>query len=206
MRRGPRSTAAGRTIPGPLPILVPTLPPSLAPISNRHTRNAARHPDRRLSPAIISNRHLVQLEITTTHPESITSLFLIVTKQPDYPRAHFNSPEKLVAQACLPACPDTGPGVRFPSESEHSTAISNRHLVQLEITATPPKSTTSLFLIDPKHPLFPTCFYPPSKFPHPYSATPRDSVDTRAPKCQKWSRSFTLSFMRRGSLAATGAS
>src|SRR5580698_2927846 len=175
MPRGPRSTAAGRTIPGPLPILAPTLPPSLAPISNRHTRNAARHPGCRLSPATISNRHLVQLEITATRPKSTTSLFLIVTKQLICPRTKHHSPESLVAQAC-PAC------VRFPSQSKHSAAFSNRHLVRLEIATTPTESTSSLFLIDPKHPLFPTCFYPSVRFPHSSPTISRDSVDNPSPQ------------------------
>src|SRR6201996_7227302 len=35
--------------------------------------------------------------------------------------------------------------------SNRHARISNRHLVRLEITATPTKSTSSLFLIDPKH-------------------------------------------------------
>jgi hypothetical protein len=38
--------------------------------------------------------------------------------------------------------------------SDRHTAISNRHLVRLEITATPAKSARSLFLIDTKRPHF----------------------------------------------------
>src|ERR1700729_812968 len=46
--------------------------------------------------------------------------------------------------------------------SNRHTRISNRHLVQLEITATPAKSASSLFLIDPKHRHFSNAL---SKFP-----------------------------------------
>jgi hypothetical protein len=122
--------------------------------------------------ATISNRHLVQLEFAASSAKSTTSLFLIVTKQHSFqarrgisrragrplpsPGTHRNSPESLVAQACLPACPDAGMGVRFASQSEHPFAISNRHLVQLEFAASPTESASSLFLIDPKRTHFPT--------------------------------------------------
>jgi hypothetical protein len=172
MRRGPRPTAAGRPS-GKSPILTHTPPPYspqsalpisvfLRTISNRHTRGIAcragcpppisrattsTHHPRTTHRALISNRHTMQLEITATHPESTTSLFLIVPSRALCAVTQRNSPEPFVAQA-RPAC------VRFPSESKHTPVISNRHLVRLEFPASRPESTSSLFLIDPSCPLF----------------------------------------------------
>jgi hypothetical protein len=102
-----------------------------------------------------SNRHMMQLEIAVSPAEPTRSLFLIVTKQPSLRtrgivcRAGSKPPigstqppssEMLVAQARL-AC------VRFHSTLATAQAISNRHLVQLEITASSTESTRSLFLI-----------------------------------------------------------
>ena len=183
MRRGTRFTAAGRSIPGPSPFLAlprtqPHSPETLvaqachacvrflpraasAPtISNRHTRKTACRAgcppptsrsvsNARLSETdhanAISNRHLVRLEITATLIESATSL--IDPKQHNCAHTQKHSSETLVAQAC-PAC------VRFCPSFQHNAAISNRHLVQLEFTATLPESTTSLFLIDTKQHIF----------------------------------------------------
>src|ERR1700727_1777711 len=51
----------------------------------------------------------------------------------------------------------------FPQIASNShSRISNRHLVRLETTASPAKSTTSLYLIDPKRP----------QFPNPLSSSP----------------------------------
>jgi hypothetical protein len=47
----------------------------------------------------------------------------------------------------------------------HHHAISNRHVVRLEIVATPTESTTSLFLIDPRQPHFPPAFSLSSSVP-----------------------------------------
>ena len=91
----------------------------------------------------ISNRHLVRLEFVATHTESTTSLFLIVSSSHICAHTQAKSPEILVAQA-RPAC------VRFPAPCKHTTSISNRHLVQLEFNANRLKSTSSLFLIDPR--------------------------------------------------------
>src|SRR5579871_6075801 len=91
MRRGTRSTAAGRFAPGTPPLLARTSPtyfPHSAPRISVFLRT-------------ISNRHLVRLEITATPAESTSSLFLIDPKQHVFPRADFNSPEFLVTQACL---------------------------------------------------------------------------------------------------------
>jgi hypothetical protein len=134
-------------------------------ISNRHTRKIACCAGCPGIDHTISNRHLVQLKFAASSAESTTSLFLIVTKQHSFqthrgityrtgcarpiPATHRSTPEPLVAQAC-PAC------VRFPSNSEHATTISNRHLVRLEFAASPTESTSSLFLIDPNHPQLPT--------------------------------------------------
>src|ERR1700749_2609827 len=104
MRRGPRSTAAGRPTPGPSPTLAQPLPSPLTPVtpglrslqtrqpltsiaglretqtrlytptSNRATRKTACCAG---CPPRISNRHLVQLEFAPTPNESTTSLFLI---------------------------------------------------------------------------------------------------------------------------------
>src|ERR1700761_3043719 len=164
MRSGHHPLAAGRSTPGLPPLSARTSPAYfpqtasvfLRTISNRHTWEAScragsllplslPRPLHRKLPLVISNRHLVQLETATTHAESARSLFLIVTKSHLCASTKLSSSEGLVAQACL-AC------VRFCLESVHHAPISNRQLVQLEITVTNPKSTTSLFLIVTKQP------------------------------------------------------
>ena len=138
-------------------------------ISNRHTRKIACCAGCPGIAHTISNRHLVQLKFAASSAESTTSLFLIVTKQHSFqaqarraghplpiPGNHRNSPEPLVAQACPTARPDSGTGARFPVQSKCRSIISNRHLVRLEFAASPTESTSSLFLIDPKHPQLPT--------------------------------------------------
>ena len=88
MRRGTRSTAAGRPIPGTSPILAPSIPSHFGTEFHGpreiHPDQCQRHHEeslsRPLSPshhAPISNRHLVRLEFTATRPESTTSIFLI---------------------------------------------------------------------------------------------------------------------------------
>ena len=47
------------------------------------------------------------------------------------------------------------PRLALSAPSHRHTSISNRHLMQLEIAATPAKSATSLFLIDTKQHLYP---------------------------------------------------
>jgi hypothetical protein len=101
------------------------------------------------TPPAISNRHLVQLKFTATHAQSTRSLFLIVPKRTYYSQTRLSSPEVRWHRHVLPVS-------GFLSKSEHLTTISNRHLVQLEFVASRPESTTSLFLIDPKHTHFRT--------------------------------------------------
>src|SRR6202012_1646888 len=87
--------------------------------------------------------HLVRLEITATPSKSITSLFLIVTKQ-------HNCARKI---ACRAGCRALTFRVGR-SHLTHALSISNRHFVRLEITATNAESTRSLFLIVTKRPQF----------------------------------------------------
>jgi hypothetical protein len=148
MRRGTPLHAAGRPNPG-------TSPHSASPHSyaalkpnhrrlwwHRHVLPVSGFTSSSSTPSPISNRHTMQLEITATHPESTTSLFLIVPKHAPCTRK----------TACCAGChpPIFGPATttKHPQPT-HTIAISNRHLMQLKITTTRPKSATSLFLIDP---------------------------------------------------------
>jgi hypothetical protein len=161
MRRGRTTHAAGLASTGtaPIPALKTsshfgTLHPKTAACSlkklnfaelARFTLRNARGMMKSLSsgPSIaapISNRHLLRLEIAATPAKSATSLFLIDTNRPHFPRTHFRSPETLVAQA-RPAC------VRFPSRSHRTYSISTVYSVQLKIAATPTPSTKLFTLL-----------------------------------------------------------
>ena len=155
MRRGRSPHAAGHAPTGTASILAPKFPshfgtlyPKIAPYNLKKLDFAVRKiaccAGCRFSFSRISNRHLVQLEIAATLAKSTRSLFLIVTRHPLYTSTQHKSSETLVAQAC-PAC------VRFVFKLKHHSTISNRHLVQLEFVSSPVVSTSSLFLIDPKH-------------------------------------------------------
>src|ERR1700761_2123510 len=149
MRSGPRFTAAGRPTPGPSPLLAftsPTYfpePATLARVvlrgrSNRPTRKTACRAgcsrSRITARTTISNRHLVQLKFTATHPNSTTSLFLIVTKQHDFRGSAYTSSRAFrllpLNAFLIPLCEC------FPASSHphaiRTARVSNRHLVQLE--------------------------------------------------------------------------
>ena len=130
--------------------------------SNRHTRKPACcaggpppssrhatsfHRPRTTRPTAISNRHLVQLKFTASPAISATSLFLIVPKQHVCSSPQRNSPGTRWHRHVLAES-----GFRF--QFEQTRSISNRHLVQLQIPATRPESSSSLFLIDPSCPHF----------------------------------------------------
>jgi hypothetical protein len=127
MRRGTRPTAAGSLTPGTSPILTHALPKYspqsaslisgfLRTISNRHARKIACRagcplPSSRATTSIncsrptqansISNRHLVQLEITATPTKSTSSLFLIDPRRPQLRMrsTRFSSQPRLRANA-----------------------------------------------------------------------------------------------------------
>ena len=69
--------------------------------------------------------------------------------------------------ACSPFSFSRFGTLNLPSLPLHlctAPAISNRHMMRLEISTTPLESTTSLFLIDPKQALIHTCVYTPLAF------------------------------------------
>jgi hypothetical protein len=112
------------------------------------TFNVSSAPLKLVAPIVattISNRHRMQLEITASRTESTASLFLIVPKRTLCARQWDSQP------GChLPTSHSAAS--THPSRAARAILISNRHLVRLEITASPAKSTSSLFLIDPKRP------------------------------------------------------
>jgi hypothetical protein len=117
--------------------------PPLCPTTSK-ARRVPDAPRPALLTTALSNRHTLQLKFTPTHPESAVSLFLIDPNSARCSSTQHKSPETLVAQAC-PAC------VRFVFKPKLHSALSNRHTMQLKFALSRPVSTTSLFLIDPKH-------------------------------------------------------
>ena len=151
MPRGRSPHAAGPASTGTAPILAQIA----REISNRHTRKTAcragRHSSRITVHEETSNRHLVRLKFHATQEESTTSLFLIDPKQPNCSAAfHLRD---LSAKRSLRGRPfhhQLAAPSHTAAISNRHIRIANRHLVQLEITASRAESTTSLFLIDPK--------------------------------------------------------
>jgi hypothetical protein len=163
-------STAGRPTPGAPPILASTASPRFSRFgiaSGKATLRQIKAADiscaeyllpRNTAPSPISNRHLVQLERGVNSPESTSSLFLIDPKQHLFARA--DQPRGRACRTCcaLPGCPVPTSRLPlreyFPASATPRIPISNRHLVQLEISATRLESATSVFLIDPKQPHF----------------------------------------------------
>ena len=131
------SSAAGRPSPGTSPIPAPKTPLHSsrfgtlnlinAPCNLKRlefaTRKIACRAGCRFSPSRISNRHLVRLEIAASRAKSTTSLFLIVTKRPQFSNALLEFPR---------------PSLRLTFAFPH---ISTVYSVQLKSAVTPVAST-----------------------------------------------------------------
>ena len=137
MRSGPVPPAAGRPTPGPSPSSA-----SQIEFLPTHTRAIPNRPWRRQS--------CLRVPRTPRVAPSHNGL-LCVTHHP----AISNRPSRKTACRAGGHSPFHAPRTRLTAPTH---TISNRHLVQLEFTATLAESTTSLFLIDPKQPHFSRTF------------------------------------------------